>query len=149
MHWDSGQGSESVGAWTRLTCVSWWVSWEGGGQLELSLGARTLVVEASEKSPLCKLSRRLPFWCQDLTPPNSLQAPVLGPLRPNSQEGGMQAHPPADSLPTATSKQTHPLTWPCPPERQTQLYPPEGNRPSHQEACTGPWTNATHPRADT
>lgn len=37
-----------------------------------SLGMRTLLVEGVGDIYQCELSWRLPFWCQDLGPPNSL-----------------------------------------------------------------------------
>ena len=45
------------------------------------------------RSPQCELSWRLPFWHQDLAPPSSLQALVLGPLKSNNQEDGNTAPP--------------------------------------------------------
>ena len=89
------QSSDSIGAWARPTCGSWRVSWGGGSWLWLTVGAGTLVVEVPGNVDWCELSQRSPFWHQDLAPPNSLQAPVLGRLRPNNQwDGGENTAPP-------------------------------------------------------
>ena len=38
MHWDPGQSSDSIEAWARPTCVSWRVSWGGGGSAVVHWG---------------------------------------------------------------------------------------------------------------
>ena len=54
-------------------------------------GDKSLVAEASWNNHWHELSQKLPYWKRDLTPPNSLQGPVLGWLRPNNQQGGNTA----------------------------------------------------------
>ena len=42
VHGDTGQSSDSIGAWAKPTCGSWRVSWGGQGWLWLTVGTRTL-----------------------------------------------------------------------------------------------------------
>ena len=57
------------------------------GQLWLTAGTRALVAEVLGSAHWCELSWRPPFWHQDLAPPNSPKAPVLGCLRPKELTG--------------------------------------------------------------
>ena len=44
---------------------------------------------------------------------------------------------------------THPLTWPCPPEGQDPAPTNRGTSPSNQEAYTSPRSKLTHQGANT
>ena len=93
VHWDPGQSSDTIGAWARPTCESWRVSWGGKCCLWFTVGARTLVAEAPRNVHQHELSQRSTFWHWDLAQHSILQAPVLGRLRPNNQQGGNRAPP--------------------------------------------------------
>ena len=60
---------DSIGPWARHTCRPWRVFWGGGGQLWLTVGARTLLVEAPENIHWCELFQRLPSWHSDWSHP--------------------------------------------------------------------------------
>lgn len=53
-----------------------------------TVGARIIIAEAPGNVHQSELSLSLPFWCQDLGPPNSQQAVMLGCHIPNKQQGG-------------------------------------------------------------
>ena len=110
--WDPGQSNDTIEAWARPTCESLRVYCRGSSQLWFTVEARALVADAPGNTPLHEFSWRLPFWHRDLVPPNSLQAPMLGHLRPNHQQGWNTAPPISRQAawshpePTAANKHT-------------------------------------------
>ena len=68
---------------------------------------------------------------------------------------GTQPHPSAGRVPQATLSSQPPISTPLNVALSTRGTRPSsthqwaGSSPSHQEACTRPWTNLTHQRADT
>ena len=65
----------------------------GAGCGSKSQRARTLVAEAPGNTDWHELPQRLPFWHQELAPPNSLQVPMMEHFRPNNQQGENTAPP--------------------------------------------------------
>ena len=106
-----GKSSDFIGAWARLTCWSWRVSW--GSRCGSLWGQGHWWIHWPE------CSQRLPFWHQDLAPPNTQ----------TTNRVGMQTDPSADRLPkerlpesTATSR--HAPYMASHQRAKTQLHPP-------------------------
>ena len=85
------KSSDPIRDWARPTCQYRRVSCRSGGRLCLTVGTKTLAAAVLGSAHWCEPSRRPP-----LAPPNSLQASVLGHLRPNNQQGRNRATPTAD-----------------------------------------------------
>ena len=136
-----GKSSDFTGAWARLICWSWKVSWGGRERLWLTVGTRTLVVEdwrvltgmnslggchfgtkTWPHTTVCRLQ------CQD----------ALG--QPTSR-AATQPHQPAGRLPnfpeaTAPLNTPFDITLSTRGTRPNSIHQRAGTSSSNQEACT-------------
>lgn len=111
-----------------------------------------LVAETPENTDLHELSQRLPFWHQDLAPPNSQHWDVSGQT---TSRIGTQTQPTEDRVPKATLTSQLPINAPCDTTlpacgtRPSFTHQWEGASPSSREMATSPMTSLTHWKADT
>lgn len=84
--------SDSIGAWVRPTCWSLSVSWEGRGWLALVYSEdKDISGRGTTEYSLAWALLKADILAPRPGSPNSLQAPVLGCLGPNNQQGGNTA----------------------------------------------------------
>ena len=84
---DPGQINDCTRAWADLPAIL------QGLLGRCTVGTKTMVAEVQGNNYWHELCKRSLFWHQDLIPPNTLQAPVLRYLSPNSQQRGNTAPP--------------------------------------------------------
>lgn len=118
-------------------------------------GAKKVVAEVLGYSHPCELSQRSLLWHWGLVPPNILQDPVLGCLKPNNQQGGNTDLCITDRLSkpilSPASSLNIPIdtalpNWGITPSSTHQWA---GTSPSHQKPWRSSWTKHTHQEADT
>ena len=132
-----GQSSDSTGIWDL---------WVMEGLLRRSGLALaycvciTLEAEAPENNHWHELPQKSSFWKQDLAIPNSLQAPVLGYLWTNNQQGGNTTWP----LPKVALGTQLPLNTPF-----DMALPTTGTRPSSTHQRAGPSHSTRKPAQTT
>lgn len=100
-----------------------------------------LVAETPENTDLHELSQRLPFWHQDLAPPNSQLWDVSGQT---TSRIGTQTQPTEDRVPKAALTSQLPINAPC----DTTL-PACGTKPSftHRWEGASPSSSRKSPQA--
>ena len=144
VHWDPAQSSDFIGPWARPNCGSWSVSWEGGGWLWLTVGARTLVAEA--KGILIGMSspRGCHFGTETWPHPIACRLQCGDASGQTTSRGVTQPHPSVDRLLEVVLSSQVPLNIPFDTALPTSGTRPSstlqwaGTSPSHQEACRKP-----------
>ena len=154
VHWDLGQSSDSIGDWARPTCRSWRVYWWGEGWLWLTVGIRTLVAETPELITVSSPEGHH-FGTKTWPHPTACSLQCWDTSGQTTNRVGTQPHPSTNKLPKVVLNPQLPLNTLLDTALSTRGTKPSsthqwaGTSPTHQEACTSPWTKLTHQGADT